>query len=623
MLENRSYDNILGWLYQPSNAAPYNLPPAGQANLNGLSGNNVNPNPADPAGPPLLAQNQFATTDVNGTLYPATANPVFDPGEWFGDMAQQITGSSSLVTSNPYAPDASNPYQPQAAAAMQGFTLNYANPGTFPGTPVPPTGTNPADVINYFTPAQLPVTAFLAANYGVCDQWFGSAPAQTYVNRAFALTAGPLYGTLDGTTETWTNDYWLVKFGGGGKLSTVPSLLDQLDTVLTPQSPANANWKVYFHDYCLSMVTVGYVSGKGASSDNINVSTVDTTDYPDMSNGEPGVPPQLGALPATFLADLTAGSLPAFSFIEPRYFLGYASFESAKSGATTFYAPNSNHPGSASYPPLTGATGNRPPNDVMSGELLLLEIYNALVGAVDSNGNAIWDETLLVVTYDENGGMYDHVPPPAAVPPGQFNGTAPITIPAASDTEDPAAANFGWNVLGPRVPAIVASGQIAQGSTVRDAGGAPFDHTSIISTAFEVFGLATKSTPSLTSRDAAAPTLVPFLAGSGVNDTGPFSGAIVANPSFLTFAPTGTPYAPQLIVVSAGTNALNWTTATSWLNVTATTTTIGPTSGPTYLLTLSVSVATENLPTTPATGTITVVAENIAEPFSITVTLNG
>ncbi|HEU4710300.1 MAG TPA: alkaline phosphatase family protein [Pyrinomonadaceae bacterium] len=90
MLENRSYDNILGWLYNPSNQPPYNQAPAGQANLNGLTGNETNPSP-EKGGDPIAVMNQSTTTDgKTGKSYPGTAVPLYDPGELFKDMAQQI-----------------------------------------------------------------------------------------------------------------------------------------------------------------------------------------------------------------------------------------------------------------------------------------------------------------------------------------------------------------------------------------------------------------------------------------------------------------------------------------------------------------------------------------------------
>lgn len=113
MLENRSYDNILDGLYLNSNGAPYNTPPSGQSNLNGLANSSGDPgyysNPYAASSsssltsePPIPINNQTAPTQLGGagTYYPATTIPVVDPGEQFSDMAYQIMGSAQ--SSNPY-----------------------------------------------------------------------------------------------------------------------------------------------------------------------------------------------------------------------------------------------------------------------------------------------------------------------------------------------------------------------------------------------------------------------------------------------------------------------------------------------------------------------------------------
>jgi phospholipase C len=123
MLENRSYDNILGGLYNPSNPAPYDVPPEGQALLNKLTGNESNPNPSSPNGPGIPVQNLGGAT-YNGLPYPATCIPMDDPGEYFNDIAQQINGGPlpKEKDSKPYAK-----YEPGAPGLMQGFTTNYVN----------------------------------------------------------------------------------------------------------------------------------------------------------------------------------------------------------------------------------------------------------------------------------------------------------------------------------------------------------------------------------------------------------------------------------------------------------------------------------------------------------------
>jgi phospholipase C len=193
MLENRSYDNMLGGLYNPHNAPPYDRAPAGQADLNGLG-----PNPGatwsnpDQAGQPVPVHNQTTDTStpssdpiVSGFLFPATSIPIIDPGETFGDMAWQITGSSQ--TSNPYTT-----WPPSNSSNnMRGFVADYqAQVPIGKTTPIVPPENVP-DVMNYFNPSQVPVTAWLANNFAVCDNWYASVPTQTFTNRVFAHCAAP------------------------------------------------------------------------------------------------------------------------------------------------------------------------------------------------------------------------------------------------------------------------------------------------------------------------------------------------------------------------------------------------------------------------------------------------
>jgi phospholipase C len=116
---------------------------------------------------------------------------------------------------------------------------------------------------------------------------------------------------------------------------------------------------------------------------------------------------------------------------------------------------------------------------VALGEQLLLDTYRAL-----RDGPA-WSSTLLVITYDEHGGCYDHVPPPwGATPPD----------------DSPGEFGFGFDRFGPRVPTVLVSPLIEAGTVFRVPDGAtPLDHTSVLATVRRRWSL-----PPLTRRDAAA-----------------------------------------------------------------------------------------------------------------------
>lgn len=160
------------------------------------------------------------------------------------------------------------------------------------------------------------------------------------------------------------------------------------------------------------------------------------------------------------------GNLANVSWIDPDYGIG------AYAGA-----PNDDHP----------------PHDMRHGQNLVSKVYNALLNA----GNSQWSKTLLVVTYDEHGGFYDHVSP------RQFD-------PADSDVE--------FKQYGPRVPAFLVSPWVARqrayGSQSHhlQPNKVLFDHTSILKTILRRFCTpAGGTTPSMTPRVAAANDLSVLL----------------------------------------------------------------------------------------------------------------
>lgn len=569
MLENRSYDNILGALYAGA------TPPKGQEHLDGLAQQIAND----------TVHNQTGATQLNdsGPQYPATCIPVCDPGEYFAFMAQQFLGLAKVPTTYPYGS-----YPPDEADAMAGFQTNYEQIGDVTASPFPnpaavPTP-NQGDVMNYFTPQQLPVTSFLAANFGVSDVWFASVPSQTYVNRAFTFCAAPAVYSDASNTYSFISDLQYA----GSHWSSGPSILDQLDASLTSNDNLTPPyWKVYFHDHSIGIETVDTLSSVAAAKSNANISTYDGSDWP---NG--AIPTQLLAsakLPPTFVDDVTNNTLPPFAFIEPRYF-------NDKGG--TNLAPNSNHPGVSNYLSLQNTSTGNPPIDAAMGELFLMQLYNLL------QGSGYWESTLLVITYDEHGGVYDHVLPPAAP-------DAAPAVPNAQDNDDLSANGFDFSIFGGRVPAIFVSPYIKQSSTLRPVLlDVPivgkvygwYDHTSIMKTVRELFAI---DPGPLSNRDAQASSFAKFIEPEQVNFTGQYSGALVVAPGTLVFSDS----TPQTAFASAGsTVTVTASTSADWLTI--------ATSGTTYL---QISVTPNaNLASGTYTGTINVTASSQTQSISVT-----
>ena len=161
-----------------------------------------------------------------------------------------------------------------------------------------------------------------------------------------------------------------------------------------------------------------------------------------------------------FFDDVKKRNLADYNFIEPRYDTG-----------NNYLDGNSMHP----------------LNDIRKGERLVKRVYEAL------RNSPYWRDTMLIITFDEHGGFYDHQPPPATIPPGDNTKYANANY------------HFRFDRLGVRVPAIVVSAYTGRGTIIGDDpgnAGTVFDHSSVLATVEERFGLEP-----LTKRDRAANTL--------------------------------------------------------------------------------------------------------------------
>ncbi len=295
---------------------------------------------------------------------------------------------------------------------MGGFVANYLAQAT------PGHAHAPESVMHHFTPDQLPVISTLAKQFAVCDRWFASAPCQTWPNRFFVHT---------GTANGYENNSPL-RFPFPYPMTTIFNRFEETEK----------DWRIYFHDIAQTKTLA-----------NLLLLASKFRFF------------------AQFRDDARTGNLPAYSFIEPRYFTLFTQL------------PNDQHP----------------PHNATLGEQLIAEVYNSL------RSGPAWKSTLLVVIYDEHGGCYDHVAPPSAVPPSAT-----------------AASPFNFDRYGVRVPAVIVSPFIKPGTVLRAPGSVPFDHTSVIAT-------LRKRWPELgsplTERDAVAPDLDCALTLSTPDNLGP------------------------------------------------------------------------------------------------------
>jgi phospholipase C len=212
-----------------------------------------------------------------------------------------------------------------------------------------------------------------------------------------------------------------------GNIPTVGSALARpIVTIFDRLSEHNVSWKYYFHDVPVLRLfnqftfTFGHIW-------NIK----------------------------RFFSSVAASTVPSVSWIDPNLTL-----QGTKGLAD---AGNDDHP----------------PTDVRKGQNLVASIYNALVA-----NPALWAKTLFVVTYDEHGGFYDHVPPPAHIDRAPF--------------DNPAFYRFGL-----RVPTLLLSPWIRKGTVWSEE----LEHTSIIRTILKRFCPQIADAPNMGARVQGAPDL--------------------------------------------------------------------------------------------------------------------
>nr|WKF58251.1 Phospholipase C 3 [Paraburkholderia busanensis] len=257
-------------------------------------------------------------------------------------------------------------------------------------------GGRPEDIMKCFAPERLPVLTTLAREFAICDRWFSSAPGATCPNRRFVHAA--------------TSDGYL---GGTQKVTSSRTIFELL-------KKAGRSTAVYYHDVPQSLTMLSVLA-------HAPFNPIDRLSR-----------------------DLEKGTLPHYSFIEPRYF--------DQRGLR--------------------ANDQHPSNDVLEGEKLIASLYNAI------RQSPLWEKTALIVTYDEAGGTYDHAgSPPTVNPDGRIG---------EDDDEDGKLIRFRFDRLGFRVPAVVVSPLIPR-MTIDSR---VHDHTAIAALLEKRFGL-----PNLTARD--------------------------------------------------------------------------------------------------------------------------
>ncbi|GLR81324.1 phosphoesterase (plasmid) [Azospirillum oryzae] len=437
MLENRSFDNLLGF----SSITGTDAVTGQQTAVDGLTGKESN--------------------SYNGVAYtvsqPADQTLPVDPGHEFADAVEQLCGHGATYKSGGSYPPINN----------SGFVANFADSTSDEEGKAPVQDL--AMIMRCYAPSQLPILNTLAREFAVCDRWFSSLPGPTWPNRFFAHAASSkgLDASPNPVTQIAVWDFLGLSFPNG----TIFKALDAKADL------GNFRWRLYGPGKTTTITTA--------------LSGVNASDVKSLDN---------------FAKDVQ-GSYPwLYTFIEPNY-------------------------GDILNGSYSGGNSQHPMDGVTAGEALIKQVYEAI------RNSPLWETSLLIITWDEHGGFYDHVAPPAAVAPGD---TQPKTKP--SDTGD----EFGLNVngftfeqYGIRVPAVVVSPLVPKNTVDHRV----YDHSSIPATLQAIYGLAP-----MTKRDAAANNVLPLLSLSSPRTDTPVT---LPQPAQFGNVVTGTPVTAVALPESA------------------------------------------------------------------------
>ena len=417
MFENRSFDNLLGRLYEPGEVPSFE----------GVIGKDLsNPIPEWAEG----AEKGSVPYGIPTTM--DTPNP--DPGEELPHINTQLYGI--LDEENRGCATAEHTFNVPPAGAvptMDGFVLDYVSMLTFE-LQRQPTYDEYAQIMTGHTPEQMPVMSAIARGFATFDHWFCDAPTCTFPNRSF-FHAGTSSGCM-------INFPPLDAFP---KLNTAETIFDRLEA-------AGLTWKVYCDPPCHYSLT-GIIHA-ARLKDRFATNFFSTRQ---------------------FFEDAEKGELPNYSFIEPQI-IGWNHNDMHPAYGGLF----------ATIAKLKGADDADsihfdPPSSLISGEELLARVYNAIRSSSSPTGSNYLNTTLLV-TFDEHGGTYDHVPPPATVAP----------MPSGA----PGQFGFTFDRAGVRIPTLAISAWIPERTVVTDEHRA----TSLLATMREHWKLGAP----FTARDANA-----------------------------------------------------------------------------------------------------------------------
>jgi len=444
MLENRSFDNLLGHLYTQEETKKLGK------NFDGLDGKNIE------MPVPLRAVDRKEHAFVKPHKAKDWHQPYPDPGEVYQHVNTQLYNNIDPTNFFIEPCAMKSPYNVPVDAGtppMTGFINDYINTlqaikcksckqsiwcwlfGKCKECKECESYKNPAyaeynRIMQVYTPEMVPVLTKLARDFAVFDHWYCAVPSQTWCNRAFwhaAASGGKVQNPTNACTALedlkamgeWVEDVW-----------SQPNIFQRM-------KDSGIKHRVYTQELIsLTSIVTGFFKGEDAVVMDRELST--------------------------FKRDLRDKKLPKYSFLEPK-FLGQH---------------NDMHPSSAKPGLLDGPTKV---GTVLLGEHLVWDVYNSIF-----TNEHYKDNTLLIITFDEHGGCFDHVAPPPHHPITKENEVVP-PHPNVKGQKD-----FDFKRLGVRVPMIMVSSHIQPNTIMNER----YDHSSFIKTVCTKWKM-----PHLTDRD--------------------------------------------------------------------------------------------------------------------------
>ncbi len=326
----------------------------------------------------------------------------------------------------------------QSAAALNGFVYSAAHDAR---TNDPPFyDTNGLRAMGYYDGSDLNYYYFMASNFGTSDRFFMPGLFRTQSNREFLVA-----GTSGGYVYPEGTD-------------AADSAQLKQTTIFQELQNAGITWKIYvdqtdsgcsgppYQASCL--IQWSYIS-------NFTFAQTIVSQYP-----------QNIAPISQYFTDLQNGTLPQVAQIEPATDAGL-----------------DEHP----------STDDASPENVQSGAAYVATLMNALMQS------SSWSSSVFILTYDENGGLYDHVSPQPTVSP---DGIKPVDLLPGDVCTSSTGPTCDFTYTGYRVPLIVIS-PYAKKNYVSHTVADTTAILKLIETRFNV--------PALTARDAAQPDMTEFF----------------------------------------------------------------------------------------------------------------